>query len=120
MWPFSIFRKVRKMSIKTIDERFATSAQIDPNDMGALAQQGYTAIICARPDNEEPGQPTFAEVAREAQKHGMTAVHIPVSGAPTPEQIEQFEKAISAAKGPALGYCRGGSRAAALYSAIGR
>lgn len=108
------------MSIKTIDERFATSGQIDPKDIENLARQGYRAIICARPDHEDPDQPAFAEVAREAHKHGMTAVHIPMTGTPTPEQIGQFEKALSGVKGLALGYCRGGGRAAALYSTIER
>jgi len=108
------------MSIKKIDDHFATTGQVRPQDIAQLARDGYVAIVCARPDNEEPGQPAFAEIAREAEKHGMKAIHIPMTGAPSPEQTARFEEAIETIDGPVLGYCRGGSRAAALYASISR
>jgi len=120
MWPFNLFGKTRKMSIRTIDQRFATSGQIRPEDVAQLAQDGYAALVCARPDNEEPGQPAFAAIAREAEKHGMQALHIPVSGTPSPAQVERFTEAMEGIEGRVLGYCRSGARAAALYSASGR
>ena len=108
------------MSIRKIDERFATAGQIRPVDVKALADEGYVAIVCARPDNEEPGQPAFAEIAAEAGKHGLKAIHIPVSGPPTQDQIAQFDEAMSSLDGSVLGYCRSGARSAALYSSLGR
>lgn len=107
------------MSIKKIDDRFATSPQLTVEDVAQLASEGYVAIVCARPDNEEPGQPDFDVIAREAEKHGMQAIHIPMTGAPSPEQIAAFQQAMSAIEGPVVGYCRGGGRASALYSATG-
>ncbi|WIY53706.1 TIGR01244 family sulfur transferase [Devosia sp. YIM 151766] len=106
------------MSIKKIDDRFAASGQIRPEDIEQLARDGYAAIICARPDDEDAGQPAFAEIASEAEKHGLKAVHIPVSGTPSPEQVSQFKAAMAAIEGPVLGYCRAGGRAASLYSAM--
>lgn len=120
MWPFNIFRKSGKMNINKIDDRFATTGQVRPQDIEQLAQHGYKTIVCARPDDEEQGQPAFAEIAREAERHGMSIVHIPVSGPPSPEQVARFEETIKTMDGPVLGYCRGGSRAAALYAAIAR
>lgn len=108
------------MTIKRIDSRFATTGQIRPEDIAQLARDGYAAIVCARPDNEEPGQPGFAEIAREAEKQGMKAVHIPVSGAPSADQIGRFAEAMKSIDGPVLGYCRSGARSAALYSSIGK
>lgn len=108
------------MSIKKIDDRFATTGQIQPQDIAQLVKDGYIAIVCARRDNEEQGQPAFSVIAREAQMHGMMAVHIPVDGAPSSSQIEQFKKAMAAIEGPVLGYCRSGARSAALYSSIGQ
>jgi uncharacterized protein (TIGR01244 family) len=120
MWPFNLFWKTGKMNIKTIDDRFATTGQLRPEDVAQLAQNGYVAILCARPDDEEPGQPAFAAIAREAEKHGIKAVHIPVTGAPTAAQVERFKEAMETIDGPVLGYCRSGARSAALYSSIGQ
>lgn len=66
------------MNIQKIDDRFATTGQFRPEDVSQLAQGGYVAIMCARLDNEEPGQPAFAAIARDAEKHGMKTVHIPL------------------------------------------
>jgi uncharacterized protein (TIGR01244 family) len=120
MWPFNLFQKSARMSVRKIDERFATAGQIRPQDVEALAKQGFVAIVCARPDNEQSGQPAFADIAREAERHGMKAVHIPVTGAPSPDQVARFERAMAAMEGPVLSYCRSGARSAALYSSIGR
>ena len=120
MWPFNIFGNKGKMNIKKIDDRFATTGQIRPEDIAQLAKDGYLAIVCARPDNEEPGQPAFSEIAGEAGKYGVKAVHIPVTGAPSAAQIERFKEAMATMEGPVLGYCRSGARSAALYSSIGQ
>ena len=120
MWPFNLFWKSGKMNIKKIDDRFATMGQVRPEDVAQLTRDGYVAIVCARPDNEEPGQPAFAAIAREAEKHGMKTVHIPVTGAPSAAQIDRFEEAMETIDGPILGYCRSGARSAALYSSIGQ
>ena len=95
------------MNIRKIDGR-----------VEALAQQGFVAIVCARLDNEEPGQPTFEAIARAAATHGLKAIHVPVSGAPTSEQVARFGQAMRSVDGPVLGYCRSGARSANLYSAI--
>lgn len=108
------------MTIKKIDDRFATTGQVRPEDVAQLARDGYAAIVCARPDNEDAGQPAFAEIASEAEKHGMKTVHIPVTGTPSDEQITRFKEAMAAIDGPVLGYCRAGGRAAKLYSSIGQ
>ncbi len=106
------------MNIKTIDDTFAVAGQIQPDEVAQVAESGFTALICTRPDNEEPGQPLFAEIAAEAEKHGLKAFHVPVSGMPTIAQVDAFREAMSQCEGPVLGYCRSGGRAATLYSAI--
>lgn len=118
MWPFTIFGKTRKMTIRKLDQHFATTGQIRPEAVAELAKEGYVAILCARPDNEEPGQPAFATIAAEAKRHGMKAIHIPVSGGPSPDQIARFKKEMAGVNGPVLGYCRSGARSAALYAAL--
>ncbi|MFA5581170.1 MAG: sulfur transferase domain-containing protein [Paracoccaceae bacterium] len=120
MWPFNLFGKQPKLRITRIDGRFSTSAQIKPDQIETLAQAGYTAILCARPDKEQQGQPPFADIAREAKKHGIKAIHIPISGMPNANQAAICRKALAEVDGPVIGYCRSGARATSLYRAATR
>lgn len=105
------------MNINKIDDQFAQSPQIRPDDVRLIAEAGYKGIICARPDNEDPGQPSFAEIAEVAERFGLKAFHIPVSGQLTEGQLIHFEQATAETDGPILGYCRSGGRAGGLYQA---
>jgi uncharacterized protein (TIGR01244 family) len=106
------------MNLRRINDRFAVGGQISAEDVRQLADAGFRGVICARPDNEDPGQPRFAEIAAMAEKVGMTAVHIPVSGQLTEGQLIRFEAALAEIEGPVLGYCRSGGRAGSLYMAL--
>lgn len=108
------------MNIRKIDEQFSITGQILPSDIDAIAKAGFKAIVCARPDDEEPGQPSFAAVAAEAERHGLKAVHIPVSGMAGEGQLIRFEQAMAEFERPVLGYCRSGARAGSLYAAINK
>ncbi len=109
------------MNIKSISKTFSISPQIAPDDMAALKEQGFTTIICARPDNEEDGQPSFEEIKAAATSAGLTAVHIPiVPGQATSEDVQRMDEVLTKADGPVFGYCKGGPRAEALYRATGR
>ncbi|GAB4353686.1 MAG: TIGR01244 family sulfur transferase [Oricola sp.] len=89
------------------------SAQISPDHVAALAEAGYTTIICNRPDHESPGQPTAEQIRAEAARHGVTFHHIPIghSGI-TRETVDAMHKALSDAGGLVLAYCRSGARSA--------
>ncbi len=45
------------MNSKRLSPDFAMAPQISPADMLAIAEQGFRAIICNRPDGEDTGQP---------------------------------------------------------------
>jgi uncharacterized protein (TIGR01244 family) len=108
------------MNIKTIDDRFAITGQIRPSDIEDIKTKGYVGIVCARPDNEEAGQPSYAEVAAAAEKAGVKTAHIPVSGPLSEGQIIRFAQAMDEMDGPVLGYCRSGARAGSLYATLSR
>lgn len=104
------------MNINKIDDQFAQSPQIQPDDVRLIAEAGYKSIVCARPDDEDPGQPSFAQIAEVAERFGLKAFHIPVSGQLTEGQLIHFEQAKVETNGPILGYCRSGGRAGSLYA----
>lgn len=104
------------MNFRKLDSGFATSGQISPGDVKAVVDAGFKSILCARPDNEDPGQPSFSEISREAARHGLKTVHIPISGGVTSQAARQMAAALGELPGPMLGYCRSGARAGNLYA----
>ena len=106
------------MSITKISDEFFVGPQIEPKDVAVLAQQGFRAIICNRPDHEQPGQTTAAAVGRAASEAGLAFHHIPVvPGQAGPAEVEAMARALKASDGPVFAYCRSGARASGLYQA---
>jgi uncharacterized protein (TIGR01244 family) len=104
---------------RRVTEDFTTAPQISVADVAEAARQGFKAIICNRPDGEDPGQPAAAQIAAAAEAAGLTYTHIPFSGPPGPAQVEAVRQAIDAADGPVLAYCRSGTRSITAW-AIGQ
>ena len=104
------------MRIVQLSENFSVTMQIDPEDVESFAQDGYTTIICNRPDGEELGQPTSTSVKEACERHGIAFHMIPMRGsAVSPEMVHQFLDVVRNAEGPVLGYCRSGTRSAILW-----
>lgn len=100
---------------KELSEGFWVSPQIHADDLKEAAAMGVKLIINNRPDNEEPGQPSAAELEKAARALGIDYVSIPFRGANmTDAQIAEFETAVANATGPVLAYCRSGTRSTAI------
>ena len=105
------------MDLRTLTPGLAVCAQITPDDVAALKAQGVRSIICNRPDQEEAGQPDFADIAAAARAAGITARYIPVkSGMVTEADAAAFGAALEEMPRPVVAYCRSGSRSASLWS----
>lgn len=105
------------MNIKTLEEGLGVSAQIDPGDVAELAEQGYRSLISNRPDGEEPGQPTTAELAAAASDAGLQFRHIPVTpGQIADADVAQFREALNELPKPVFGFCRTGTRTTTLWA----
>ena len=105
------------MDLKKITEKTAVSPQITPQDMAAIKEAGFRAIICNRPDGEGVDQPSFEEIEAAAKKVGLEAAYVPVtSGKVRDEDVESFGAALKDLPRPVLAYCRTGTRSATLWS----
>jgi uncharacterized protein (TIGR01244 family) len=101
---------------RTIDETLQVAGQITPADVAAAAAQGIRTIINNRPDGEQPGQPTSAEIEAAAMAAGLGYAHIPVDHSGfSMEQVEAMTAAL-AQPAPALAFCRSGTRSTFLWS----
>ena len=119
MWPFTANRE-KKLSHRSIHPDFAVAGQLQPDQLEAVAAAGFKTIICARPDNEEPGQPSFSTIAAAAERAGLKAAYIPISGSIGEGALIRMEQALKDLPKPMYGYCRSGARAGSLFSAAQR
>ena len=106
--------------IRELDEKTLVSGQIDPAEVAELKAAGVTMIVCNRPDGEEPGQPTAAEVEDAAQAAGVEFRNIPIIRGIGPSDVEAMEEALEAAGGKVLAYCRSGNRSALAWAVARR
>ncbi|GAA0462403.1 MULTISPECIES: TIGR01244 family sulfur transferase [Sphingomonas] len=103
--------------IRTIDSKVSVAPQIDPAQMPDIAAAGFVAIVNNRPDDEEPGQPSGAEIQAAAEAAGLAYTAIPVTHAGFGHgQLDAMRAALDAADGPVLAYCRSGTRSCNLWA----
>jgi uncharacterized protein (TIGR01244 family) len=108
------------MTIYRMSAACAVAGQIRPEDIETIAADGYTTIVCNRPDLEEFGQPLAEDIRKECEERGLTFLFIPIdrSGL-TMNMVEEFRRAVEESEGPLLAYCRSGQRSAAMWQASG-
>ena len=105
------------MEKKILTDTLSVSAQITPDDVANLAADGITAIICNRPDYEDPGQIEHQTIAQAAADANIDFYFMPVvSGGVTPADGDQFAEILQNSKGPVHAYCRSGTRCTTLWA----
>lgn len=103
--------------IRPIDDKISVAPQISVEEVAEIAAAGFVAIINNRPDGEDPGQPTGAEIRAAAEAAGLGYTEIPVTHAGfSGNQVEAMVAALEAAGGPVLAYCRSGTRSCNLWA----
>ena len=103
-------------NFKRITDDVSVAPQISVADVAEAARAGFKGIINNRPDGEEPGQPTSAQIEAAARDAGIAYAHIPVVGSPGPAQVEAVREIVDAADGPILAFCRSGTRSIVTWS----
>jgi uncharacterized protein (TIGR01244 family) len=107
-------------AFRTVTPRFSVAPQITPAALSEAAAEGFTAVICNRPDHEEPGQPSAQAMQAAAQAAGLTFTHIPVAGGFPPAAVAAMGEALGAAgDGKVLAWCRSGTRSVTLWALAG-
>lgn len=101
---------------KPLTDDLAVCAFVSPEELATLAPR-FQTIINNRPDAEDQGQPTSAQLEAQAHRLGLDYVHIPVvPGIVGTEQVEAFGEALKHRQGPLLAFCKTGKRSAILWA----
>ena len=108
------------MKIYQLSETCSVASQIQPDDAQALADAGFRAVVCNRPDGEEFGQPSAETIGNACKSAGLTFHLIPIdrSGIRN-DMVDSFREIVKDAGGPVLAYCRSGQRSSVLWQASG-
>ena len=104
-------------TIKRLTPFLSVAAQLQPTDMALLAGSGFRCVINNRPDNEGEGQPNSEAIRQAAEASGLEYHHLPViSGQIGDADVDAFRALLGRIKGPALAFCRTGTRSASLWA----
>lgn len=106
------------MEYRQVTGDYAVSGQVAPEDITAIKAAGFKGMICNRPDDEQPGQPSAATIGKAAEAAGLKFRHVPfTSGQMTEDHIEAMARALDEMEGPIFAYCRSGARSTNVYLA---
>jgi len=106
------------MSLFTLSDTLSVSAQITVEDVSRLREQGFTVIVCNRPDGEAPDQPTMDDIEAACVAAGMLFIRYPVNAMDFPGPDLQGLGALFDDRAQrVLAYCRTGTRCANLWVA---
>ena len=107
------------MEYRPITEGYAVSGQITLDEVADIKAAGFKSVICNRPDDEQPGQPSADSVKAAVEAAGLAFRYIPViSGQITGDNVDDQAKALDEMQGPVFAYCRSGARCTNLYALI--
>lgn len=101
--------------IRSVSDAFAVSGQLRPEEIAEVGAR-FAMVVNNRPDGEELGQPTHAELEAAARSAGVAYEHIPITAAPTSDQVRAMREALSYAEGPTLAFCRTGTRSVVTWA----
>lgn len=102
---------------KPLDEKVMVAGQITAADLEEVRRHGVTMIVNNRPDDEDPDQPTSAEIEAAAEAAGIDYRHIPIARGMGPAQVEEMVSALSElGDGKMLAFCRSGMRSTLAWA----
>jgi sulfide:quinone oxidoreductase len=106
------------MPIFKLSESLSVAAQITPQDVPNIAAQGYTTVVCNRPDGEVPDQASMDEIEAACNAAGLLFVRYPVNAMNFPgADLDGLGELFDDPSQSVLAYCRTGTRCANLWVA---
>lgn len=103
-------------SVMHLTDTVSVMGQVLPEEVATLKAEGFTTVMCNRPDHEDPGQPTMDELAAACEEHGLRFVRYPLTMMNFPgDNVAGMAEEFEPENGKVLAYCRTGTRSANLW-----
>lgn len=105
------------MDAKHLTPHYHVSPQITPEDAAIIREAGYVAVICNRPDAENPPQLQAAALRAAVEAQGIAFHEVPLTHQTmTPENVTRQSDIIDRTEGPVLAYCASGTRSSVIWA----
>lgn len=105
------------MDIRPITPDYAVSPQISAEDAPAIADAGFTRVICNRPDTEVPPSHQAATIAEAVRAAGLDFEVLELTHQTmTPENVARQMALSDTSSGPVLAYCASGKRSSVVWA----
>ena len=106
------------MPIFQLTETLSVAAQVAPQDIPNIAAQGFSTVVCNRPDGEVPDQASMDAIEAACNDANLLFVRYPVDALNFPgPDLEGLGELFDDAGQRVLAYCRTGTRCANLWVA---
>lgn len=106
------------MPIFQLTETLSVAAQVTPQDIPNIAAQGFSTVVCNRPDGEVPDQASMDAIEAACNNANLLFVRYPVDALNFPgPDLEGLGELFDDAGQRVLAYCRTGTRCANLWVA---
>lgn len=106
------------MPIFQLTETLSVAAQVTPQDIPNIAAQGFSTVVCNRPDAEVPDQASMDAIEAACNDANLLFVRYPVDALNFPgPDLEGLGELFDDAGQRVLAYCRTGTRCANLWVA---
>ncbi|MFC3854020.1 TIGR01244 family sulfur transferase [Salinispirillum marinum] len=103
------------MNYQALSPKYAVSPQIRLEDIAALKADGFKVVISNRPDGEEAGQPTAAQIKAACEEAGLAFYHCPMQGpSVNPDDVEVL-RGLLQKDGKIFAFCRTGNRSSMFF-----
>ena len=104
------------MSYMKLTDTVAVAGQISAEQVGEIAAAGFRVLVNNRPDGEDAGQPSGAEIEAAALAAGLEYHHLPVTGMNFPgPDVERMAQLLDDSSRPVFAFCRTGTRCTNLW-----
>lgn len=105
------------MDIRHITPTYAVTPQITVQDIQAIADAGFSLIICNRPDDEVTPDLYAEAIREEAEAKGLKFKALPLSqDTLNPANAVIQRELLDSMDGPVLAYCRSGTRSSVIWA----
>lgn len=107
------------MKIDLVAPGYSVTGQIKESDLATLAAEGFTTVICNRPDSEVEPELQSRFMAAEAERLGLDFVYNPISTTGlNAGNVRLQAETMERSRGPILAYCRSGRRSTVCWMLV--
>ena len=100
-----------------VSDNFYVSTQISEEDLDYIKNEGFSLVVCNRPNGEEDSQIDFEIIQKRCESMGLTFINLPMVPGNLESELILHTKKILDKNQKTLAYCRTGTRCINLFEA---